>query len=111
MHGLLGRDPTLAEMAKPAGINIKVNVMPGGSYWGEWLTWPFGFTSWGHRPLGIINLGLGYRSGGKWNESAHNNPEFDRLLDEAGGIANPKDRSVVMAKVEKILSAWRVSPS
>ena len=105
----------LAEMAKPAGINIKVNVMPGGSYWGKWLTWPFGFTSWGHRPLGIINLGLGYRSGGKWNESAHDNPEFDRLLDEAGGIANPKDRSVVMAKVEKILqddsvisqSLWR----
>ncbi|MCH8183498.1 MAG: ABC transporter substrate-binding protein [Proteobacteria bacterium] len=105
----------LAEMAKPAGINIKVNVMPGGSYWGQWLTWPFGFTSWGHRPLGIINLGLGYRTGGAWNESAHNNPEFDRLLDEAGGIANAKDRSVVMAKVEKILqddsvisqSLWR----
>ena len=105
----------LAEMAKPAGINIKVNVMPGGSYWGKWLTWPFGFTSWGHRPLGVTNLNKGYRTGGPWNESAHDNPEFDRLLDEAGGIANAKDRSVVMAKVEKTLqddsvisqSLWR----
>ena len=105
----------LAEMAKPAGINIKVNVMPGGSYWGKWLTWPFGFTSWGHRPLGIINLGLGYRTGGKWNETGHNNPEFDKALDEATGILDPRERSVVMAKVEKLLqddsvisqSLWR----
>ena len=105
----------LAEMAKLAGINIKVNVMPGGSYWDQWLTWPFGFTSWGHRPLGVMNLNKGYRTGGPWNESAHNNPVFDRLLDQAGGIADPRERSVVMADVQKTLqddsvisqSLWR----
>ncbi len=105
----------LAEMAKPAGINIKVNVMPGGSYWGQWLTWPFGFTSWGHRPLGVQVPNLAYRTGGVWNESGHENAEYDRLLDEAGGIADAKERSLVMAKLEKILqedsvisqSLWR----
>ena len=106
---------TLAEMAKPAGINVKVNVLPGSAYWPNWMTWPFSFTSWGHRPLGVINLQLAYRTGGKWNESGHSNPEFDRLLDEASGILDPKQRSVVMAKVEKTLrdqsvfsqSLWR----
>ena len=105
----------LAEMAKPAGINIKVNVMPGGSYWDQWLTWPFGFTSWGHRPLGVQVLNLAYRTGGVWNESNHNNPEYDRILDAAGGIADPKARSIEMAKLEKMLqddsvisqSLWR----
>ena len=105
----------LAEMAKPAGINIKVNVMPGGSYWGQWLTWPFGFTSWGHRPLGVQVLNLAYRTGGVWNESGHSNPEYDRILDIAGGIADPKARSIEVAKLEKMLqddsvisqSLWR----
>ena len=58
---------------------------------------------------------LAYRTGGVWNESGHENAEYDKLLDEAGGIADAKDRSVVMAKLEKILqddsvisqSLWR----
>ncbi len=106
---------TLAEMAKPAGINIKVNVLPGGSYWNRWLSWPFSFTSWGHRPLGVQVPNLAYRTGGVWNESAHSNPEYDRLLDEASGTPNPVERSKVMAKLERILqddavisqSLWR----
>ena len=39
----------IAEMLKPAGINLKVNILPGGTYWDRWLTTPFGFTSWTHR--------------------------------------------------------------
>jgi len=38
---------------------------------------PFGFTTWAHRPLGIMSLALAYRSGGSWNESKYSNPEFD----------------------------------
>ena len=62
--------------------------MPGGTYWDRWLSTPFGFTSWTHRALGVQVLNLAYRSGVAWNETSYSNPEFDRLLDKAGGLAD-----------------------
>ena len=93
----------LKEMLKPAGIDLQVKILPGPTYWDRWLKRPFSFTSWTHRPLGTQVLNLAYRSGGKWNESSYANPAFDRLLDQAGGIVEAKERAKVMAKLEKIL--------
>ena len=93
----------MREMLKPAGIDLKVSILPGPTYWDRWLKRPFSFTSWTHRPLGTQVLNLAYRSGGIWNESSLSNPEFDRLLDQAGGIVDPNKRSRVMGKLEKIL--------
>jgi len=93
----------LAEMCKPAGIELAINIMPGGTYWDRWLTTPFGFTSWTHRALGVQVLNLGYRSGVAWNETSYSNPEFDRLLDEAGTKIDPNERRKVMAKLQAVL--------
>lgn len=93
----------IAEMVKPAGINLKVNILPGGTYWDRWTTTPFGFTSWTHRPLGVQVLNLAYRSGVAWNESSYANPEFDKLLDEAMGILDPQKRKDKMVPVQKLL--------
>ena len=93
----------LTEMVKPAGIDLAINVLPGATYWDEWDKWPFSFTSWTHRPLGTQVLNLAYRSGGVWNETDYNNPAFDSLLDQAGTILDARERSKVMAKLEKML--------
>ncbi len=91
------------EQLAPSGITLDLNPMPGASYWDVWDKTPFGFTSWTHRPLGVMVLNLGYRSGVPWNESAYSNPEFDKALDEAGGILDVDKRRVAMERVEKIL--------
>jgi peptide/nickel transport system substrate-binding protein len=91
------------EQLAPAGITLNLNPMPGASYWDVWDKTPFGFTSWTHRPLGVMVLNLGYRCGVPWNESAYCNKEFDKALDEAGGILDANERRKVMEKVEKIL--------
>lgn len=93
----------LSEMVKPGGIDLAINVMPGGTYWDRWMSTPLGFTSWTHRALGVQVLNLAYRSGVAWNETAYANPEFDKLLDEAGAIFDVDERRKVMAKLEKIL--------
>ncbi len=93
----------IAEMCRPAGIDIAINVMPGGTYWDRWMTTPFGFTSWAHRALGVQVLNLAYRTGVAWNETSYANPAFDRLLDEASAILDPNERRKVMAKLETIL--------
>ncbi len=93
----------LAEMCKPAGIRVAINVMPNAQYWEIWDQTPFGFTAWTHRPLGVMVLNLGYRSGVPWNESHHENPEFDRVLDLAGAALDVDERRKHMAELQRIL--------
>jgi peptide/nickel transport system substrate-binding protein len=91
------------EMCAPAGITLNLHVMPGPSYWEVWDKVPFGFTSWTHRPLGVMTLELGYRSGVPWNESKYANPAFDRALDLAAATLDVNARRQHMAAVQKIL--------
>jgi peptide/nickel transport system substrate-binding protein len=94
---------TMVEQWKEAGIRVKINVVPSTQYWEVWTKVPFGFTTWAHRPLGIMSLALAYRSGGPWNESKYANPEFDRLLTQAEGTLDVNSRREIMARLESIL--------
>ena len=80
----------LKEMWAEAGIECAIEVVPNPQYWDIWLDAPLGSTVWAHRPLGVINLALAYRSGVPWNESGYANPEFDRLLTEAEARPDPR---------------------
>ena len=91
------------EQCKPAGIDLVLNVMPSSQYWEIWDKTPFGMTSWTHRPLGVMVLNLGYRSGVPWNESHYNNPEFDKLLDQATATLDVTERRKIMEKVQATL--------
>jgi len=94
---------TMVEQWKEAGIRVKINVMPSTQYWEVWTKVPFGFTTWAHRPLGVMSLALAYRTGVPWNESKYSNPEFDRLLTMAEGTIDVVARRELMAQLEKIL--------
>ena len=93
----------MVEMWKEAGIKININVKPSAQYWETWTKVPFGFTSWTHRPLGVMVLGLAYRAGVPWNESSYDNPEFDRLLTKAEGTLDVEARRKIMQQLETIM--------
>jgi peptide/nickel transport system substrate-binding protein len=93
----------LKEDAAKAGINIKMNVMPQAQYWDVWTKAPLSLTSWTHRPLAVMVLGLAYRTGVPWNESSYANPQWDAALTEAESTLDVDKRRVKMEKVEKIL--------
>ncbi len=92
------------EMAAQAGIRIKLNILPSSQYWDIWTKTTFGFTSWTHRPLDTMVLALAYRCrDGKpvaWNETGWCDPAFEKMLDEAEGILDHKERKKIMAKIE-----------
>ena len=93
----------MVEQWKPANIRAEINVVPL-ALWGEiWNKAPVTYTTWSHRPLGVMVLGLAYRSGVPWNESEYANPEFDRILAEAEGTFDLEKRRALMAKVETIM--------
>jgi peptide/nickel transport system substrate-binding protein len=91
------------EQWKEAGINIKINLVPGAQYWDVWTNVPMGATIWYHRPLAVMLYGLAYRTGVPWNESSYSNAEFDKLLTQAEGMLDVEKRREVMAKLEKIM--------
>lgn len=93
----------MAEQCKKANIRVKLNVMLGAQCWEIWTKTPFRMTGWGNRRLGIMVLGLAYRTGVPWNESAYSNPEFDKLLTEAEGLLDVGKRRAVMAKIEQLM--------
>lgn len=93
----------MAEMWKEVGIRCKINVMPASAYWDVWMKIPFGFTTWTHRPLAVMTLGLAYRSGGAFNESSYSNTEFDTLLAEAEGTLDVDKRRAIMARIQAIM--------
>ena len=92
-----------AEQWKDIGANVKLNVVPGAQYWDEWTKVPFGATIWYHRPLAIMVLGLGYRTGVPWNESGWSNKQFDDLLTKAEGTIDMPKRREIVAQLEKIM--------
>jgi len=48
-------------------------------------------------------LGVAYRAGVPWNETAYNNPAFDAALNDAEAVVDAKERAKKMAVVQKIL--------
>ncbi len=64
---------------------------------------PFGATIWYHRPLAMMILGLGYRTGVPWNESGYSNPKFDAILTQAEGTLDMGKRRAMMGELEQIM--------
>ncbi|MDI9349512.1 MAG: ABC transporter substrate-binding protein [Candidatus Symbiobacter sp.] len=92
-----------AEQWKEIGVNVKVNVMPGATYWDVWTKVPFGSTIWYSRPLGTMVLALAYKSNVPWNESGYSNKEFDKILGQAEGTLDVEKRRKLMAQLETIM--------
>ncbi len=96
---------TVAAQLRDAGMKVKRTVLPGNTFWNNWLGYPFSSTEWNGRPLGVQVYALAYKSGEAWNETAFSDPEFDSLLEEAYAIADADKRRVLMEKMETIIQS------
>jgi peptide/nickel transport system substrate-binding protein len=93
----------VAAQIRDGGVNIKRTILPGSTFWNDWLKYPFSATEWNMRPLGVQIFSLAYKSGVPWNETALKNAELDALLAEALGIADAEKRRDVMAKIQQLM--------
>ncbi len=93
----------VAAQIRDAGINIKRTILPGSTFWNDWLKYPFSATEWNMRPLGVQILALAYKSGVAWNETAFANEEFDAELTKALAIADAEERRKVMERLQTIM--------
>ena len=85
------------------GIKLRLKILSQKKYWQIWDKSDFSLTYWSHRPLGTMILSLAYRSNAAWNETHYNNPRFDRALNRALAISEPKKRAQMMKRLEGYL--------
>lgn len=97
-------DAVAAQM-RDAGLKVKRTVLPGNTFWNNWLGYPFSATEWNMRPLGVQVYSLAYKSGVPWNETAFSDPKFDALLEKALGIYDPDTRRETMKELETIIQS------
>ncbi|MER8766756.1 ABC transporter substrate-binding protein [Mesorhizobium sp. M0968] len=110
-HEIIGPDvdwlkdsaDSIAQQLREAGFKVKRTVLPGATFYNDWMKYPLSATNWNMRPLGVQVLALAYRSDAAWNESSWSNPEFDKLLDQALRVPDPEKRKVVMKDIETLL--------
>jgi peptide/nickel transport system substrate-binding protein len=93
----------VAAQLREAGIKVKRTILPGSTFWNDWVKFPFSSTNWNQRPLGVQVLALAYRSGEAWNEAGFANKEFDSLLSQAMAVPAADERRKIMAKIEAIM--------
>ncbi len=94
---------SIAAQLRDAGIKVKRTILPGSTFWNDWLKYPLSMTNWNMRPLGVQVLAIGYRSGEAWNETAWSNPEWDAKLNAALAVADAAKRKETMKDIEQIL--------
>jgi peptide/nickel transport system substrate-binding protein len=93
----------VAAQLRDAGIPVKRTILPGSTFWNDWVNYPFSSTNWNHRPLGVQIWALAYRSGEAWNEFGWSNKEFDALLDEALATADVEKRREIVRRGEALI--------
>jgi len=91
------------QQAAAGGINVTLEIAPSDSFWSDvWRVEPFVTTFWHGRPADEI-LNLNWRSTAAWNESYFQNPEFDRLLDEARTTLDFDTRREIYQEAQQML--------
>lgn len=100
---------TLREDAREAGVEIKIEKMPGEDYWSVWKTAPVGITTWQPRTLATTVLRLAYTADefgnpADWNESHWVDEEFSELLVKAEVTRDVDERRKIMAELQRIQS-------
>ncbi len=93
----------VAAQLRDAGFKVRRTVLPGNTFWNDWVGYPFSATNWNHRPLGVQVHAMAYRSGEPWNEFGWSNADFDALLSEALSLADADARRAVMARMEALI--------
>ena len=79
----------LQREAAKIGLNIDVQKVTTDGYWGAvWLKAPMCVVSWNMRPTANLMMTLAFKSDAPWNETYHQDPEFDKILLEVRGVTD-----------------------
>jgi peptide/nickel transport system substrate-binding protein len=114
--GMLESATLLAEQAKAAGVEVTINNVPPGDYYGPgYLNYTFGQSSWvAGTVTGLMQASVGPEA--TYNETHFSDPTFDKLFTESQATLDATKRSEMLFECQKILYdtggyiIWGLSP-
>ncbi|MBI3969789.1 MAG: hypothetical protein HY332_00750 [Chloroflexi bacterium] len=103
--GMVESAVTFQELARPAGIRVRIQRVPISTYWDDvWMKREFCVSNWNTRPTIDIGLTQAYHSEAKWNESFFKSPELDRLIEQGRAEPDEAKRAAIYVRAAKLLS-------
>jgi len=94
----------ISEAAKPAGLDMKVTVVPPAAYWETaWMQQPLVVSGWNPRPTADLMFTTANKSDASWNETQWKNAKFDELLIAARGELDNDKRKGMYCEMQRML--------
>ena len=114
--GMLESATLFAEQAKKAGVDVTINNVPPGDYYGpNYLKYTFGQSSWVAGTVsGLMQASVGPDA--TYNETHFSDPAFNKLFTESQGTLDEAKRNEMLFECQKILYdtggyiIWGLSP-
>ena len=104
LQGGMNTALTYSEMAKAAGINVKVIRNPADGFWDTvWMQKAFFGSAWNMRPSADVILTTVFFSEAPWNECRWKRPEFDKLLIEARRTFDHAKRQEMFCDMQRMI--------
>jgi peptide/nickel transport system substrate-binding protein len=95
------------EMCKPAGIDVRLEILSQAEYYGSganqpWLRVPAGITDWASRGTASQTIGPAYRCGAVWNSAHWCDERFEELMADFDGELDLQRRRRVAVEAAQI---------
>ncbi len=94
---------------KDIGVTTNLKVIDQSVYYGDdksplyWTNADLAVTLWASRPDPQLYLDQLYKSGAAYNEAHYNNPDLDKLIDNARKETDATKRAAIFADIQKLL--------
>ncbi|HEX2587962.1 MAG TPA: ABC transporter substrate-binding protein [Gaiellales bacterium] len=100
--GVLQAAQVFAEQAKGAGVTVKVNQVPVGTFYGpNYLQWTFAQDFWGYSPY-LSQVAQGSLSTAPFNETHWNDAQYVSLYNQANATTDDSKRKELVQEMQKI---------
>ena len=103
-QGGLASAQVFQESARAAGIDINLIQPPADTYWQTaWMVTPMSVSGWDGRPVPDLILSIAFAGGAAYNETAWNNPDFDKIMVEARGVTDFEKRKEMYCDLQRMI--------
>jgi peptide/nickel transport system substrate-binding protein len=100
--GTIAMATVLAEQAKAAGVTIKLQNVPSGTFFGpDYLQWTFAQDYYPHSPY-LAQAAYSMLPGSPFNETHTDDPGYNRLYRQANATTNPSLRKEILHSMQEL---------
>ncbi|MER8421060.1 ABC transporter substrate-binding protein [Mesorhizobium sp. M1329] len=105
MQGGINAAVVLTELMRETGVNVTLRRVPSDGFWQSvWLKAPWCGSSWSGRPTALTMMEAAYESNAAFNETAWNNPTFDKLLVDARAQVDEVKRTEMIKEAQRMIT-------